>query len=59
MVVGEIGRPVTRLLQAGTLRLAKRSKKQAAFPLPAVLHENQLNQTNGAALTQQKRLLSP
>jgi hypothetical protein len=34
-------------------------KKQAAFPLPAVLHENQLNQTNGAALTQQKRLLSP
>tara|TARA_B100001750_G_scaffold228414_1_gene222861 strand:+ start:44 stop:166 length:123 start_codon:yes stop_codon:yes gene_type:complete len=27
MTVEEIGRPVTRLLQAGTLRLAKRSKK--------------------------------
>jgi hypothetical protein len=27
MAVGEIGRPVTRLLQAGTLRLTKRSKK--------------------------------
>jgi len=36
MTVEEIGRPVTRLLQAGTLRLAKRSKKQAAKTLPAV-----------------------